>query len=102
MRWGRYPPVPLLWPLPEHLVGERREPVAEVAQVKPPSGPPGVVRRHPVGDVQILPGWAQVEHQTTSAGEPLPLAPHVLDVELAAEQMDPSAPRFPNTPRRRR
>ena len=48
---GRHPPVPLFWPLPEHLVGERREPVAVVVQIKPPPGPPGVVRRHPIGDV---------------------------------------------------
>ena len=53
MRWGRYPPVPLLRPLPEHLVGEHREPVVEVAQVKPPSGPPDVISGHLAGDVQV-------------------------------------------------
>jgi len=82
MRWGRYPLVPLRWSLPEHPVGERREPVAEVAQVEPPSSPPGVVRRHLVGDVQVLPAWAQMEHQAAGAREPLQLALHVLNEEL--------------------
>ena len=89
MRWGRHPPIPLRGPLPKHLVGERRELVAKVAQVEPPSSPPGDVRRHLVGDVQVLPAWEQMEHQATRAREPLRLAPHVLDEDLTAEQVDP-------------
>ena len=89
LRWGRYPPVPLLGPLPEHPVGERRELAAEVAQVELPSAPPGVVCCHLVGDVQILPAGMQVERQASCAREPLRLIPHVLDEELAAEEVDP-------------
>ena len=85
MRWGRYPPVPLIRPLPEHLVGERREPVAEVAQVKPPSGSPGVIGGHLAGDVQVRPVPVHMEHEAAGASVPLWLAPHVLDEELAAE-----------------
>ena len=73
----------------EHLVGERREPLVVVTQVEPPSGPPGVVRGHLAGDVQVRPLRAQVEHETTGAGVSLRLALDVVDVELAAEQVDP-------------
>ena len=33
-----------------------------------------------------------MEHQTAGAREPLRLAPHVLDEELAVEQVDPQIP----------
>ena len=33
-----------------------------------------------------------MEHLTAGTGEPLQLAPHVLDVELTAKQVDPQIP----------
>src|SRR6185437_6148674 len=75
LRWGRHPPVPLRWSLPEHPVGECRKCAAVVPKIEPPSAPHGVVCRHLAVNVEAPPGVTHMERQAAGAREPPWLAP---------------------------